>query len=113
MRKYTTSDGETVDLDYPNTYEHLPDDCNILDDMMFKEIGYALCYMDYFYPEVFNKQIFVMKDDGNKVPFDGGQRKRIEAMIKDFCDNRRDHYTDDMWYKEKIFLFQDETENMC
>jgi hypothetical protein len=113
MRKYKTFDGEIVDLDYSTTYEHLPSDCNALDDLMFKEIGQAICYMDCFHPEVFNKQTFVMKDDGSKAPFDGGQRDRIELMIKDFCDNRRDHYNDEMWYKEKIFLFQDETENMC
>lgn len=113
MRKYKTFDGEEVDLDNPDTYEHLPIECEVLDELMFKQIGYALCYMDYFHPEVFNTQIFVMHDDGTKTPFDGEQRARINEMIKDFCDNRRNHYNDVMWYQEKIFLFQDETENMC
>ena len=48
MRKYTCAFGEEVDLDNPETYKYLPDDLKKLDDMMFKEIGQALVYMDYW-----------------------------------------------------------------
>ena len=41
------------------------------------------------------------------------QRKNIEIMIKDFSDNFKKKYNDIMWLKEKVFLFQDEIENMC
>jgi hypothetical protein len=34
-------------------------------------------------------------------------------MIKDFADNRKNNYDNLQWYREQVFLFQDETENMC
>ena len=102
MRKFVCSPfGEEVDLDNPETFSYLPDDPKELDDMMFKEIGQALVYMDYFHPQWFT--------EGK----DGGQRKKVMERIKYFADNRKEHYDDVMWYKEQIFLFQDETENMC
>lgn len=101
MRKYVCAFGEEVDLDNPETFSYLPDDYKSLDDMMFKEIGYALTYMDYFHPGWFT--------EGK----DCGQRKRVMERIKYFTDYRNEHYNDVMWYKEQIFLFQDETENMC
>jgi hypothetical protein len=101
MREFKDSEGETVDLDDPKTYSHLPDDWNLLDDFMFKEIGYALCYMNIFHPDVF------------KGKRDGGQKKRVMKLINNFCENRRIYYEDKMWYKEQIYIFHDETENMC
>lgn len=99
MRKYTCAFGEEVDLDNPDTYKHLPDDLKKLDDMMFNVIGQALVYMDYFHPEYY--------------PKNDKQRKRIIQLIKKFADDRHNNYQNKMWYKEQIFLFQDETENMC
>lgn len=107
MRKYTCAFGKVVDLDKPETYNHLPDDLGKLDDMMFKEIGQALVYMDYFRKEYFPK----LNIKGNNSGF--SQRKRVMDLIKKFADNRHNNYQNKMWYKEQIFLFQDETENMC
>jgi hypothetical protein len=90
-----------VDLDDDSTYKYLPQTYNELDSLMFKEIGYALCYMDYF-----NKDIFIT-ESGND------QRKRVEKLIKDFTDNRSNNYNNILWIREQVFLFQDEIENMC
>jgi len=103
MRKFTcTPNGEVVDLDDPETYSHLPEEHDELDDLMFEEIGKAMVYMNYFYPDVFN-------DSSSGT----AQRKRIEVLIKDFAENRKHNYHRAIWYQERIFLFQDETENMC
>lgn len=102
--------GDEVDLDDPNTYSYLPDDVKLLDDMMFKDIGYALCYMDYFHPEMFPKKKTESKDL-NGASY--SQRIRVYNLIKEFTNTRHFHYSDVLWYKEKVFLFQDEIENMC
>jgi hypothetical protein len=99
MRKYICAFGEEVDLDNPETYKHLPDDLRKLDDMMFKEIGQTLVYMNYFRKEYY--------------PTNDKQRKREKVLIKNFAENRHNNHQNIMWYKEQIFLFQDETENMC
>lgn len=131
MRKYITHfEGEEVDLDDPNTYKHLPDNYQELDKLMLREIGYALVYMDYFpdrkggwpkeknpemltrigdvYPNVKNPDAMV--DMNNAGHF---QRLRIEALITNFAENRRNNITNVAWYKEQVFLFQDEIENLC
>ena len=41
------------------------------------------------------------------------QRQRVNKLIKDFTDERKNHSTDVLWYQEQLFLFQDEIENMC
>lgn len=122
MRKHKTNFfGDTVDLDNKKTYSYLPDDCNKLDDLMFKEIGYALCYMNYFpsrkslFPTKKRKPKFITHK-GKKYDFNNPgytQRQRVYKLIKSFSENRENHYNDALWYKEQIFLFQDETENMC
>jgi hypothetical protein len=101
MRNFRCSLGEEVDLDDPETYNYLPKTCNELDNLMFQEIGRALVYMDWFYWNEFS------------VGCGWEQRKRVKNLITFFADNRKDHYTDLMWLKEQVFLFQDEIENMC
>lgn len=102
MRKFVTSfDRTEVDLDDPKTYEFYSSDPIALENEMFSEIGYALCYMNNFYPEIY------------KGKRDGGQKKRVMKLIKEFCDERKDHYTDVLWLQEKLYIFQDEIENMC
>lgn len=102
MRKYKQHfDGVEVDLDNSEIYSFLPNTIDELDDRMFKEIGYVLCYMDYFHPDWFGKKR------------DGGQRKRVNKLIQNFTENRKHNYQNLMWYKEQVFLFEDETENMC
>lgn len=92
---------EEVDLDNQETYSYLPNNSKELDDRMFRNIGFALVYMDWFHHEHF---------------LDGcgwEQRVRVKELITNFADNRKDHYTDIMWLKEQVFLFEDEIENMC
>lgn len=116
MRKFVCSLGEEVDLDNPETYNYLPIDTKLLDEMMFSEIGKALVYMDYFYPDIFpTKRRYMNNPYTNKKQIDCSylQRQRIYKLIKEFADNRRNHYDDVLWYQEQIFIFTDETENMC
>ena len=132
MRKFTTSDSQNVDLDNPKTYSHLPNTYDELRDIMFKQIGYAIVYMDYFpqrngfFPKRKKKDKFVKFSDMfpnyeaddklieiNNVAYN--QRLRVIELIKKFAENEREHLGDDnlMWLKEQIFIFEDETENMC
>ena len=116
MRKFVCSFGEEVDLDNPETYSHLPNDTKLLDKRMFSEIGMALVYMDYFHPEFFPaKRKYVVNPYTNKKQVDCSylQRQRVYKLIEEFSKNRKDHYDDVLWYQEQIFLFIEETENMC
>ena len=104
MRLFKTSPyGDEVDLDDPKTYQYLPKTLKKLRDLMLSEIGYAYCYMNYWHSDIF---------DGKK---DGGQKTRANSLIKEFTDNEglNENYLNLMWYKERIFLFQNEIENMC
>jgi hypothetical protein len=96
MREFRTAMMGTVDLDDPKTYEYLPQTEKELDNKMFEEIGKALVYVKYFRPGWDKKQV-----------------KRINILIKDFADNRQKNYGNVQWIKEQVFMFQDETENMC
>lgn len=91
-----------VDLDDPKTYDHLPKNLNELRTKMLSEIGYAYCYMNFWH-----KDIFTEYSAGR------GQKKRVEALVKNFTENERPNYENTLWYQEQIFLFQDEKENMC
>ena len=98
MRKYTDTFGNIIDLNNPKIYKYLPDDYNTLVNLMWKEIGYCLCYMKYYKPKVFENS---------------EQKERVEKLIKRFCKNNKKHFNDIKWYKEQIYLLQDEIENMC
>jgi hypothetical protein len=101
MREHKTSPfGEVVDLDDPMIYSYLPKTVKELRAMMFKEIGYFYCYTQFWHKDIFD-------------PDTSGQISRVEKLIKDFTDNERENYANVLWYKEKIFLFTDEIENMC
>jgi len=89
-------------LDDPKTYEHLTDNKDELRNKMFSEIGMAYCYMNFWHKDIFDNY-----DSGVK------QKERVNDLINNFTDNERENYDNIMWYKEQIFLFQDETENMC
>lgn len=95
-----------------------------LRNMMFREIGYAICYMDYFpdrkkfFPKKkLNQKMIIHLHSNKKIDMNNVgymQRKRVEKLIKYFSENdNRNNYKKLMWLKEQIFLFQDETENMC
>lgn len=89
-----------VDLDDPKTYEHLPQIVKELREKMFFEIGYSYCYMNFWHADIFNKN-------------DGGQKTRVELLVKNFTENEKQNYNNVLWYQEQLFLFQDEIENMC
>lgn len=132
MRAYKTTGliQEEVDLDNPKTYEHLPKTQKELEILMFSEIGRALCYMDFlkaregffpkekqaeelvpiteWYPNHANPEIMV-----DIVNSSYHQRQRIYKLIDNFSNNRHKNYENIMWCQEQVFLFQDETENMC
>ena len=101
MRKFKCSLGEIVDLDNPETYSYLPDDCDKLDKLMFQDIGFALVYMDWF------------NWDDYSTGYGWEQRVRVKELITYFANNRKHHYNDLMWLKEQVFIFQNEIENMC
>ncbi len=121
MRKYKTSfDRIVVDLDDTKIYDYLPKTSKALDSLMFCEIGKALVYMDYFHPEVFSKrkkkERFVELKPGKMIEMNNSgynQRQRVYKLIENFASNRHNNYDNLQWYKEQIYLFQDETENMC
>lgn len=91
---------EEVDLDDPTTYAHLPNTTKKLRELMLSKIGYAYCYMNFWHKDVFGKR-------------DGGQKKRVELLVKNFTENEMENYQNVLWYQEQVFLFQNETENMC
>lgn len=131
MRKYRQHfDGHEVNLDNPKIYSYLPKTTKELRNLMFKEIGYAIVYMDYFpsrkgiYPKKKLKDKFAPLSDWGVKGKKGkkmceynnsgwNQRQRIYKLIKKFAENERANYDNVKWYKEQVFLFQDETENMC
>jgi hypothetical protein len=94
MKSYKSSEGE-VDLDDPETYKHLPNTIEELDHLMFRKIGYALCYYDYLNEKEHDNQF-----------------KYIDRKIYNFCKNRLNHYKDLRWYQEQVFIFEDEIENL-
>lgn len=98
MREYKTTGlhPEIIDLDNPETYSYLPDSVRDLDDAILKEIGYTYCYFNYWHN-----------------PWDEDQESRVETLIKRFTKDRRGNWKNVMWFKEMLFLLQDEIENMC
>lgn len=92
-----------VDLDDPKTYEHLPNDIGKLRNLMFEKIGYSYCYMNFWHKEIFS----------DKKSYASKQKKRIKKLIKNFTENARYNYNNILWYKEQVFIFEDEIENFC
>ena len=124
MRKYQPAFDNEVDLDDPKTYDYLPKTTKELDALMFKEIGYAIHYMDYLpsrkglFPKRKRKPNMVKHPFAKNKMIDCAnvsynQRKRVEALILNFSTNRQENNNNVLWYQEQVFLFQDETENMC
>lgn len=88
---------DEYDLDNEDTYSHLPDNIKELRILMLSEIGYSYLYMNKWYSEIFNKT---------------PQKDKVEKMVDYFAENEKYHYQDKKWYKEQVFLFQEEIENM-
>lgn len=123
MREYKMHfDGHKVDLDDPKIYDYLPKTEKALETLMFCAIGKALCYMDHLNSRkgIFSKRKrkdrFIEYEPGKRVEMNNAgynQRQRIYKLINNFSNNRHNNYKNLQWFKEQIFLFQDETENMC
>ncbi len=96
----------SVDLDDPKTYNYLSKDIKELRQKMFAEIGYAFCYMNFWHKDVF----CVTDSFGFR---DGGQKERVESLVKKFTEKESENRDNVLWYQEQIFIFQDEIENMC
>lgn len=107
--------GYEVDLDDPKTYEHLPQTKDELRDKIFSIIGYALCYMDRFHPDNYPKEKLFFGESPSLLGAYYEQRMRINIMIDDFCSKPKyyDYINNIEMMKECIFMFEDETENMC
>lgn len=59
-----------------------------------RELGYALLYMDYYFPG-----------------FDEKQKTRVENLIGEFITNKGN--TDKQYWRSLLFRVIDEIENMC
>lgn len=112
--------GEEWDLDDPRTFQNFPTTIDELEKKMFSEIGMALCYMDYMRAPYFDEhkaEDYPLVDEANLKRLNSGynQRLRVNALIKTYCDERlkRMRANDIMWFKQQIFIFQDEVENQC
>jgi hypothetical protein len=82
--------------------------------------------MDYWHPDVFGKKKipadmtrdWTEEELARKLPDmvnNSGyyQRLRVYKLIENFCNERKNKWNDVMWFKEQVFLFEDEIENMC
>ena len=96
MREFTCAMGEVVDLDDDKTYDYLPKTDKELDKLMFSEIGMALVYIKHFHPD-----------------WGESQSNRIDKLVESFAEERSNNYGNVIWLREQVFIFQDETENMC
>lgn len=103
MRKlFLSPNGPEVDLDDPETYRGYPQDIKSLENRMFFQIGYAHVYMNHW-----NKDVY---EDWKGAK---DQKHRVEALIKNFSENRSKNYQNVRWYQEQILIFENEIENMC
>ena len=100
MRKFRDAFGFDVDLDDPSLYDKckIPNTINECESKMFEEIGYAYWYTSFRHKDWY---------EGNN------QGERVNKLIEDFTNNLNENRQNLMWYREQIYLFQDETENMC
>ena len=127
MRKFKPRWGKEVDLDSNSTYKHLPKTDRDLDDLMLEKIGYAVLYMDYFprrkdlFPHkkikasasFIKKKKFTKREAHYFLNCGWYQRQRVYKLIKNFANNRHNKWGDARWFREQVFMFDNETENMC
>lgn len=99
MRKFQPVIGREVDLDDPATYTQLPQTIRGVLDNLYGEIGYAMLY-------ILGDHWSVHSPD---------QCARVNAMVKDIAKhwNERPRTQPLIFWQEKLYLFMDETENMC
>ena len=99
MRKWYDGMGMEVDLDDESIYSYLPTTYKGCYDEFMKQVGEAYWYIT-----------FIHKD------WDPKQVKRIYDLVQKFTDER---YIDRTigekykWMRETLWIFIEETENMC
>lgn len=91
--------GFILDLDNDRIYSRLPQTIEELEDRMFRNIGYALWYMNHEHFLHFN--------------VDDPQRIRIYKFLNEFTEERKENRSNLRWWKEKNLIFEEEIENMC
>lgn len=98
MRIYTDILGVEHDLDNPETYKHLPQTEEAVISKLYEQIGYSRVYM---------VEHGFLKDDRCK-----DQVERIDELINTIISG---YYVEKglMWWQERLFLFDNEIENMC
>ena len=98
MRIYKDFLGDEWDLDNPETYKGYPTDIEELRNRFFREIGYALWYVNYL-QEGF---------EGYKI-----QLINIDKILQKFTEGERIHRFDPTeenirWHQEMVYLLEDE-----
>ena len=96
MREFKTVFDGVVDLDDPNTYDHLPRDVEQLRNRIWLEVGFSHVWQKHWHP------------DGKT-----NQPERVEILVKELADNYKAEYNNHLWLQEFLFRFIEETENMC
>src|SRR5687767_3048817 len=102
MRMFQCAIGPEVDLDDPETYKRLPQTVPGVLEKLYKEVGYARLY-------VLGVHDFTSSECGR------AQLERIaklESEIAGFFGGRLYQQSLIFW-QEKLFVFEDEIENMC
>jgi hypothetical protein len=94
---------DEVDLNDPRTYDHCyykDWDCRQLRDEIYRKVGYVKLYVEQFHPGWCSNQV-----------------ARIEQMLFWFGKEHRKYYQDTPegrgWLRKWLFMFEDQTENMC
>lgn len=101
MRIYKSNPfGYELDLDNSDNFDYLPKNMDELRNIWFKEVGYSYWYMNFLHKDVFDK-------------FGDNQKLKINKYIQDYNDNFMQNFNNILWLQEKIFLLQDNIENMC
>jgi len=99
MRKWYTGMGELVDLDDESIYQGMPTTERECYNEFMKQVGEAYWYVTFVYPNHDPKQV-----------------KRINDLIQKYTDERHLERTKEeqyKWIRETLWIFIEETENMC
>jgi len=111
MHMFRNCDNKQVDLDDTKTYTYLSKykTAASLSELAKCNLGKALYYIEFFHPEIFR--------DSPKLSCGYIQVERIKQYCFWFAQEWNAHLTDTeenrLWFKKFIYMFGDETENMC
>lgn len=77
-------------------------DVNDLKKEIYNAIGYVKLYIEHYHRDIF---------------FGSAQHERVEKLIfwlgKEVPNHMEDNEENRHWYRKWLYLFEDETENMC